>query len=469
MIELPSRLNDIDPTLDAPFAEDKLDRATVASILKSIVESYSNSSCVLAINGEWGTGKTTFVKMWQKYMERMHYRTIYFNAWETDYISDPLVALLGELGEVIGETEKFDTVCASISRIALTTGTTVLNSIIKQTIGLSTEAVQTAINETRDIIKDNIKEYSKQKTSISEFKKRLSEYVANVNEEECTPLIFIIDELDRCNPHYAVKVLERIKHLFNIPNIFFVLPICKSQLECAIQGFYGSDKIDAANYLRRFFNLEYELPFPDCSKFYNYLYEYYEFEQFFEETKTHRSKQDNITLFKDAIKRLFNRTKIDFRTMDKLFIHCRIVAQTVHGDYASEMDVIFLLCYLKLLHFDIYNNIRSHTYTLQGLLSAIENIFPETLMNPQVSDNLDPHGFTYSIASLLLAYNQNRSIEYEKDILPVSRESELKLECKMLSTDNLKEALVNSRAESYSRWTSVNDITDKIDLLQHLR
>lgn len=466
MIELPSRLEDIEPTPEAPFVDDKLNRAPLANILKSIVESYADSGCVLSINGEWGTGKTTFVKMWKAYMEHMNYITIYFNAWETDYISEPLVALLGELNLIIKNNEKFNNICAAASRIALNTGFAALG--VKQTTGFSSEIIQGAISETKDILQENIKEYTKQKTTITGFKDMLSEYVANVPKEKHTPLIFIVDELDRCNPHYAVKVLERIKHLFDIPNIFFVLPICKSQLECSIQGFYGSDKIDAANYLRRFINLELELPFPDCKKFYDHLYGHYKFEQFFEETKTDRPKQDNITLFKDGVKRLFDKTKIDFRSMERLFVHSRIVAQTLRGNYASEMDVIFLLCYLKLLHFDIYKNIREHTYTLQDLIDVIEGIFPATLMHPQL-DNIDSHGFTYSVASLLLAYNQNQIMEYEKGVLPNSMETELKLECKVLSKDVLRQALINSQAEAYSRWASIKTITDKIDLLEYLK
>ena len=51
----------------------------------------------MAINGKWGTGKTTFVEMWKAYLKLDHFHTLYFNAWENDFISDPLIGLLGEL------------------------------------------------------------------------------------------------------------------------------------------------------------------------------------------------------------------------------------------------------------------------------------------------------------------------------------------------------------------------------------
>lgn len=55
----------------------KLGREKYADILKAIVLTY-NEGCVLAINGKWGTGKTTFVEMWAKYLKLDDFHTLYF-------------------------------------------------------------------------------------------------------------------------------------------------------------------------------------------------------------------------------------------------------------------------------------------------------------------------------------------------------------------------------------------------------
>lgn len=469
MIELPSRLKDIEPTSDAPFKDDKLNRVQYASILRSIVDTYSSTSCVLSINGEWGTGKTTFVKMWVEYMKRLGYRTIYFNAWETDYIEDPFIAILGELHQVFNTDENFTKICSSIGRIMLGLGKMTTKIALKTAIGLTSDEIDDVINETADIFKDSIKEYSQQKATFLEFKTALKEYVANISENEKLPVIFVIDELDRCNPHYAIKVLERIKHLFDIPNIFFVLPICKSQLENSIQGFYGSDKVDSANYLRRFIDLEFELPAPSGDDFCRYLFDYYNFGVFFEQYASNYRSKDYIELFTNSVQRLFVRTNIDLRTMDKIFAHSRIVAQQSSGDYRSGMDVIFLLCYLKILYFDIYKKIRSHDYTLQALLEAIEDIFPLPLLNEKCCDNFDAHGFTYTVANLLCAYNQNDGYEYEKGIIPKSKEDRMILKCGRFTISKLTEALLHCSTNPRCRWHSLKDLMDKIDLLYQLQ
>lgn len=45
---------------DEPFRNCKLNREQYAKVLTEIVETYSDGF-VLAINNEWGTGKSTFV------------------------------------------------------------------------------------------------------------------------------------------------------------------------------------------------------------------------------------------------------------------------------------------------------------------------------------------------------------------------------------------------------------------------
>jgi hypothetical protein len=79
------------------------------------------------------------------------------------------------------------------------------------------------------------------------------------------PFVIFVDELDRCRPLYAIELLERIKHLFGINNLIFVLSIDKEQLGLSIQSQYG--QIDTDNYLRRFIDLEFRLISSDIDMF----------------------------------------------------------------------------------------------------------------------------------------------------------------------------------------------------------
>lgn len=92
----------------APFENDALNRQRFASVLNSIIDIYSDTGIVLSINGEWGTGKTTFVRMWRQQLIDNGYRTLYFNAWRTDFMDDALTALLGELKSEFHSNERFN-------------------------------------------------------------------------------------------------------------------------------------------------------------------------------------------------------------------------------------------------------------------------------------------------------------------------------------------------------------------------
>ena len=80
------------------------------------------------------------------------------------------------------------------------------------------------------------------------------------------PLVIMIDELDRCRPSYAIELLEVAKHLFAVDNVVFVLAVNRAELVHSVKALYGSG-FDAEGYLRRFFDLDFQLPEPDRKRF----------------------------------------------------------------------------------------------------------------------------------------------------------------------------------------------------------
>lgn len=72
-------------------------------------------------------------------------------------------------------------------------------------------------------------------------------------------MIFIIDELDRCKPKFALSLIESIKHLFSVPNITFLLVMNRVQLEEAVRCEYGRG-VDASRYLQKFVSIWTSLP-----------------------------------------------------------------------------------------------------------------------------------------------------------------------------------------------------------------
>ena len=72
-----SRTLEIDVPEKSPFENDKLEREKTATILTDIVSFYGQSGCVMALNGEWGAGKSTFVRMWKQSLINNGFKTLY--------------------------------------------------------------------------------------------------------------------------------------------------------------------------------------------------------------------------------------------------------------------------------------------------------------------------------------------------------------------------------------------------------
>lgn len=247
---------------DNPFTHDLLGREKPVEILTHLIGSVEGP-CVLAIDAAWGTGKTTFIRMWSKYLRNENFPVIEFNAWENDFAGDPFVALSAELTD--GFREYVD---ESLAEKMQNVASEVLQWIVPGAIrGITASTPLGGLGEIfASYAEERLSKYQATKDSVKAFKKSLKEIACELMKprdgQPGRPLVVIIDELDRCRPSYAVELLEVAKHLFAVDNIIFVLAVNRSQLARSIKALYGSD-FDAEGYLRRFFDLDFQLPDPD--------------------------------------------------------------------------------------------------------------------------------------------------------------------------------------------------------------
>lgn len=468
-----SKLENIRIEPDNPFANCKLERAKFALPLREIVKSYSDG-CVLAINGKWGTGKTTFVKMWQEYLEKYDIQTLYYNAWKNDFVSDPLVSLLGELSkfdEVNGAKEKMEGVVSVAGRIIMDMAPAIARGVVKKVSGIDADEIGDIISDGvasgSVMLKHEIEKYKEQKSTLEHFRTKLEELVEIICNGN--PLVFIIDELDRCNPAFAVKVLERIKHLFDIPNIVFVLSIDKEQLCHSICGYYGSESIDAQEYLRRFIDIEFSLPQPNAENFCNYLYDYYEFDDFFnnQERLDYFRNRDEATSLKKMARELMAYLNLPLRMVDRIFSNTRLALRMFsYSNYVHE-KMLFILVYLRICKFSVYDKMRHHDYMLQEFANEIENLFPKDMLRY----DYETHSFYYTLALLILCYNLD---ENERDIETLCKTengkiSQLCISFQYIDEERIKTAIENWRNDFNGGVIGLKFFFEKIDLLSNIR
>lgn len=450
------------------FKNDKLGRIKFANNLTKIADLYSRTGAVIAIDGEWGAGKTTFVNMWKQQLLDMDYKAIYFNAWECDFQDDPFIAIMSELSNVFNKTNSTGDELISIgTRIIPRVVGEFIKGLIKNYIGFNTEVLDVAIEETAEQCKKLITDYQEQKDTIIDFRERLSEFVASNSNGK--PLIFFIDELDRCNPHFAVKLLERVKHIFEVPNIIFVLSLNINQLQYAIQGFYGSSNINGREYLRRFIDIEFTLPAPNMESYSEFLYEKYELDTYFDYCV--RKNDNNLApesqLFKQIVIDVLNSSNLTLRQTNKLFAYMRLSLCTFNKSSQFSSSVFFLLCFIKLFHSNIYTKIKDGDYSLQELLNTVENLLPSSLFT---NDEFSQHTIVWSIASLIIHYNrpENRLEREPFNNSGTEKNPIFPIRASKLNVNKLYQGLLfYSKGKYY--LTSLKIMFERIDLVSSLQ
>ncbi|MCX9111725.1 KAP family NTPase [Aeromonas veronii] len=232
----------------------------------------SDDNLVLALDAQWGEGKSTFIKMWSgenKYKQEPPLETIYFDAFENDYQKEPFLALASEIYELLEDKaeskkvefkEKAAQVFKTFSRgmiktgIRLGTAGLIDGSILEQ----AENDISTLVSEQVDsVIASKFESSKADKLALSNFRAFLSDIA--INHTPGKRIVFVIDELDRCRPDFALDLLENIKHLFSVSGITFLLVMNRKQLEESVKCRYGNG-IDSVTYLQKFINVWLSLP-----------------------------------------------------------------------------------------------------------------------------------------------------------------------------------------------------------------
>lgn len=265
--------------VDDIWTDDKLDiKGNVigfADILKQEKFTESGTSKVYSISAEFGIGKTFFCERLQAVLKQDDIPVSMLNIWKMDFYENPLVPLLINLQQTYTQY--------SDAPECFPNPKTLLNAFKSLVSGISVEAHaplfgkividgEKIINCHENLIKNTEEnsiyaEYKQFETELNNLKSFLRNWAKQIN----TPIIIIIDELDRCRPDYAVKTLEILKHFFDIPGFVFVLAIDEEQLKSSVETLFGTKNFEG--YKRKFINNSFILPNADKEKFTTFLYE----------------------------------------------------------------------------------------------------------------------------------------------------------------------------------------------------
>ena len=309
---------------------------------------YNGRNKIISLDGEWGSGKTTFIKKLEflinyfsfyengkkisnhnyinnntklsesliKKMELIsknkeyseikelvkdiNVNAIYFNAWEHDDEIDPILSIIYTIinnFDLLSSTKKYDSgnfldkVSSLINLLSL--GTFNINSPVKEI----------------DLLQSiRLKE---------EIKLKLQEILDDIIIENCQKLVIFIDELDRCKPDYSMSLFERIRHYFNDERIVIVLTTNIKELINIINTRYGNE-FSSAKYLDKFIDERLFLPDVELD---NYL-----------STLKSNVMEGNSTLFSIVITHFIKSNNLQMREITH-YLECMR-----HFEKISEVD-----------------------------------------------------------------------------------------------------------------------------------
>lgn len=243
---------------------------------------------VIAIDGEWGSGKTYFVHQvkWlldctsknidgevESVLSRIvpkldnikshKYKAFYYDAWKYDKSNNPFFTLLRTMILAFGGIDYFNQKKGFIESLLKSA-----SHIVKGITPIDVESIFNGIKEFSGI---------NDTTRLSELEfielmdSQVNSFLDYICEGQYDKLVVFIDELDRCRPSFAVELLEIIKHYFNNDKLIFVLSTNLKEFQYCIKHYYG-EGFDGWKYLDRFIDIRITLPKITVEEYCKYLW-----------------------------------------------------------------------------------------------------------------------------------------------------------------------------------------------------
>ncbi|MGH8225286.1 MAG: KAP family P-loop NTPase fold protein [Gammaproteobacteria bacterium] len=307
------------------FDQDLLDLRDFSKRLEKFIDTeivFVDGSLVVALSSKFGSGKTTFLKMWKSSLEETTAGkpfVVSLNAWESDYYGDPLFAIISGMVESIqnkGESaERLINAAKDFGWFA----TAISSQVVRKITGIDpveagayAESKKSERENGRNPAEDAFSLYRNRKQAMDFLRGSISEFISSSEPK----VWFLIDELDRCRPDYAINYLETIKHIFNIKGAVFILAADRQQLENSARSEFGAD-LDFDEYYRKFIHREIALPKITDLGYRNLTLEYVKFYLEKEDSRFCFMRVDDERL--GDIRRLIKALKLTPRQIQEVF------------------------------------------------------------------------------------------------------------------------------------------------------
>ena len=394
-----------------------------------------NHNLVISISGDWGTGKTYLSQNWCKYLLENNYFSCYIDAHKQDYAEDPLLVIMNEIENNLKlyKKDKNSKTKSSLTR-KMNMVKKKLHIINKCTLKTATsialpEILSYVVKELfEQVDKQNIKsfiyqfleEYENQKdkyiknqysimSSYSSYIKAFKDAVENFTLDFNKPVVIFIDELDRSNPTFVIKLIEQLKHIFDINNLVFILTVNKHELSNTIKSLYGSE-MDGYAYYKKFITHDftlYPIEYIDKNNIVLFINEYVRLKESFD------LSNEFIVIMADIIEIL----NLSLRDIEQILDHIYYIRDKVQEDYHKEYLIICL--FYRAIYMKDYKAFIEERENMEmldcNIIYEVHNNIKINKLFKLIANNFNTSNHIFNILSIIV------SIPKKEDLLILER------------------------------------------------
>lgn len=338
---------------DGPTANDLFNRRYYAKLLlEKIYSSFCKNkasvkhSFVIHIGEHYGQGKTSFLMMFDEEVSKSDHKmiSINFEPWlcdtETGIVNEFFDTFRIEVGEYLPK----------------------LNGSIKQYV----ELLLSAIKYERKGFSFNLTSLMRNDSTLKSTHDLIKEELMNIDR----PVIITIDDVDRLQSKELMMVLKIIRDTADFPNVFYIVAADNLHLRRMLNNMNIDD---AETYLKKFFNLEFQLPanenvaFKKLLELLNSKFEELRIDSFTRDN--YISQIENVLYIKEA----FPNLRDVYRFVNSYFLAIDAMKE------ACELNLfdLFLLTMIQTLNLEYYMQLRDNSLNILNVVHSDNDLLLE--------------------------------------------------------------------------------------------
>jgi len=271
---------------DNESLSDYIDYSHLLKAITTIIDTDNLLPCSIGIYGDWGSGKSSLMRMAEKkYEDNKDILVITFNGWLFEGYEDAKSVLMGRIVDEIISKRKFSEKAIKYAAKLLkrvdwikVAGSSLkygMSFLTLGPVGVAGISLADTMSKIKDIDYENyIKEKQKKDTEDSDdtLRSNIQEFHKNfealIEETKIKKIIVLIDDLDRCSPDTIIGTLEAIKLFLFTKKTAFVIGADERLIKYAVKRRFpevpGENLEVGRDYLEKL--IQYPIRIPPLNK-----------------------------------------------------------------------------------------------------------------------------------------------------------------------------------------------------------